>query len=162
MDIKYNKCNEDKTGKLYIKAFRIFKYLFLFHDYSSPYSQEPREKRQEFSLSDAELDKTIFLDPLFIAAERKYEQLTKSRLMKTLEAAQAAVDKFALYFHMVDYTEIDPETGKAKYNIKDGIAAVSNLDKLVTGLNKLEEQVAQESKEESSVRGDTELGLMDS
>ena len=161
MDIKYNKCDEDKTGKLRLKAFNIFKYLFLFHDSNSPYSDEPREKRMEYSLADAGLTNKILLDPIFKAAEQKYGQLTKTRLMKTLEAAQVAVDKFSMYFHMVDYTEIDPETGKARYNIKDGIAAVSNLDKLVSGLNKLEEQVKKESEGESGIRGDAERGLMD-
>ena len=59
MDIKYNKCDEDKTGKLRLKAFNIFKYLFLFHDSSSPYSDEPREKRMEYSLADAGLTNKI-------------------------------------------------------------------------------------------------------
>ena len=115
----------------------------------------------EYSLADAGLTNKILLDPIFKAAEQKYEQLTKTRLMKTLEAAQVAVDKFSMYFHMVDYTEIDPETGKARYNIKEGISAVSNLDKLVSGLNKLEEQVKKESEGESGIRGDAERGLMD-
>ena len=74
-----------------------------------------------------------------------------------LEAAQSAVDKFTLYFHNVDYTEIDFETGKAKY----GIAAVSNLGKLVDGLKVLQEQVRLESEAESSIRGGVEAGWLD-
>ena len=95
--------------------------------------------RKRYSLQDCGLEESDLINQIVFNASIKYEVLTKSRLSKMLEAAQVAVDKFTLYFHNVDYTEIDFETGKAKYNIKDGIAAVSNLGKLVDGLKVLQE-----------------------
>ena len=50
MDIEYNKCKEDKTGEKRLKAFKIFTYLFLVNDNSSPYSERDLQDRQKYAL----------------------------------------------------------------------------------------------------------------
>ena len=161
MSKDFNKCKENPKGDKKIKALKVMKYLFLAYDHSSPYSEENSETRKFNALRDSGLEARDLQDKIVLNASIKYEVLTKTRLSKMLEAAQSAVDKFTLYFHNVDYTEIDFETGKAKYNIKDGIAAVSNLGKLVDGLKVLQEQVRLESEAESSIRGGVEAGWLD-
>lgn len=161
MSDDYNKCKEDKTGKQKLKAFKIFKYIFLLYDMNSPYSEKDFETRQKYSLEDSGLTLKDIISTEVNQASMKYEVLTKSRLSKMLEGAQIAVDKFTLYFHNVDYLDIDIETGKAKYNIKDGIAAVSALDKLVSGLKSLQDQVKNEQDADTTLRGGVEAGLLD-
>lgn len=161
MDDSFNKCKDDKTGKKKIKAFKIFKYLFLFHSNQSPYSEMDEQERRKYSLEDSDLSNTDLIDPIVIQAEKKYEILTKSRLSKMLEAAEIAVDNFTLYFRIADYTEIDDATGKARYNIKDGINGVAGLSKLSEGLKDLQDLVKKEQEAETDLRGGAEIGMLD-
>ena len=161
MDDSFNKCKEDKTGKKKIKAFKFFKYLFLFHSNQSPYSEMDERERRKYSLEDAELENTEIINPIFVAAERKFEILTKSRLSKMLEAAEIAVDNFTLYFRVADYTEVDEVTGKARYNIKDGINGVAGLSKLSEGLKDLQDLVKKEQEADTDLRGGAEIGMLD-
>lgn len=161
MDDSFNKCKEDKTGKKKLKAFKFFKYLFLFHSNQSPYSEMDEKERRKYALEDSELTNTDIINPLMVAAEKKYEVLTKSRLSKMLEAAEIAVDNFTLYFRIADYTEIDDVTGKARYSIKDGINGVAGLCKLSEGLKDLQDLIKKEQEAETDLRGGAEIGMFD-
>ena len=161
MSSEFNKSKEDPKGQNKIKAFKIFKYFFLLYDNKSPYSEMDEFSRKRYSLQDCGLEESDLINQIVFNASIKYEVLTKSRLSKMLEAAQVAVDKFTLYFHNVDYTEIDRDTGKPRYSIKDGISAVSQLGKLVEGLKGLQDQVRQEMEADTGLRGGVEAGLLD-
>lgn len=161
MDDDFNKCKEDKTGAYKLIAFKYFTYLFLVNDNNSPYAEKTKEERQQYALADSGLKSSDLLNDKFIKASIKYEVVTKSRLSKMLDAAQFAIDKFTLYFHIVDYTKIDDLTGKPVFNIKDGIASVANMGKLVEGLKVLQEQVKNESEADSTLRGGAEAGFLD-
>ena len=161
MNPEFNKSKEDPKGQNKIKAFKIFKYFFLLYDNKSPYSEMDEFSRKRYSLQDCGLEESDLINQIVFNASIKYEVLTKSRLSKMLEAAQVAVDKFTLYFHNVDYTEIDRDTGKPRYSIKDGISAVSQLGKLVEGLKGLQDQVRQEMEADTGLRGGVEAGLLD-
>ena len=161
MSDEFNQCKEDETGKDKIKAFKIFKYLFLIYDHSSPYAEQDKATKQHYALEDSGLTLAEIKTKEVIAASIKYEVLNKSRLSKMLDAAQEAVDKFTLYFYTVDYTIIDDNTGKPVYNIKDGIASVAGLGKLVDGLKALQEQVLIEAESEADLRGGVSAGFMD-
>ena len=121
---------------------------------------DEKEKRK-YALEDSELTNTDIINPLMVAAEKKYEVLTKSRLSKMLEAAEIAVDNFTLYFRIADYTEIDDVTGKARYSIKDGINGVAGLSKLSEGLKDLQDLVKKEQEAETDLRGGAEIGMLD-
>ena len=161
MSPEFNKSKEDPKGQNKIKAFKIFKYFFLLYDNKSPYSEMDEFSRKRYSLQDCGLEESDLINQIVFNASIKYEVLTKSRLSKMLEAAQVAVDKFTLYFHNVDYTEIDRDTGRPRYSIKDGISAVSQLGKLVEGLKGLQDQVRQEMEADAGLRGGVEAGLLD-
>lgn len=161
MDKDFNKSKEDPKGEYKLRAFKIFKYLFLMNDIESPYNEIDFDQKKKYALSDSGIDPKELLNDKFIKASLKYEVLTKTRLMKMLESAQTAVDKFTLYFHTVDYTKIDDVTGKPVFAIKDGIASVSMLGKLVEGLKLLQEQVRKEMEADTGLRGGTEAGFLD-
>jgi len=161
MSVEFNKSKEDPKGLLKLKAFKVFKYLFLLYDHASPYCEENQESRKLYALQDSGLDEKDLMDNILLKASIKYEILTKSRLSKMLEAAQIAVDKFTLYFHTVDYTKIDEVTGKPQFNIKDGISSIANLGKLIDGLNDLKEQVQKEQEADNILRGGMQRGFLD-
>ena len=94
-----------------------------------------------------------FNDPDFREACRKYRKLQESnRSIKMLNAAQNTVDKFIDYFNNIDPEERDPLTGKPIFKVKDIMAEISSLDKVLDELKILEGQVKKAMEEESSLR----------
>jgi hypothetical protein len=64
------------------------------------------------------------------------------------------------YFHNIDPEERDVQTGKPIFKVKDIMAEVSSLSKVLDELNTLESMVKKELAETSSVRGDYEDGYL--
>ena len=49
-DINRNKCKEDKTGKLRLRAYKEFTYIYLVLDFKSPYFQYLEKDKHECAL----------------------------------------------------------------------------------------------------------------
>lgn len=161
MDIEFNKCNEDKEGEKRLIAFKIFKYLYLVDDIDSPYKEKTEQEKINYALQDCELDIHDLDNPIIKEAINKYFILTNTRLSKLLKSAERSIDELTLHFNTVDYTTINDITGKPNFAAKDGIVNISNLDKVVDNLKKLQIRVDEERKSESSMRGGVEKGLLD-
>ncbi len=158
-----NKCTEDTTGKLKLRAFREFTYIYLAIDWLSPYSDFLNQEKHQMALKDARLTDEEYNDPTFRAACRKYKQIQEStRSIRLLQAAQDTVDKFIDYFHNIDPEERDVQTGKPIYKVKDIIAEISSLSKVHDELKTLESMVKKEIGEASSLRGGYEDGYLPS
>ena len=54
-DITRNKCKEDKTGKLRLRAYKELTYIYLVLDYKSPYFQYLEKDKHESALDDSGL-----------------------------------------------------------------------------------------------------------
>ena len=161
LDVKRNKCPEDKTGKQKLRAFREFKYIYLALHWLSPYKDMFEHERHEYALQDANMTEEEFNDPDFRAACRKFKELQESnRSIRLLQAAQRMADKFIDYFDFVDPTEIDDQTGKPLYDVTKLQQQISNLHKVHEELLILEDQVKKEISEKSSIRGDAEDGYL--
>lgn len=157
-----NKTKDDKTGKKRERAFRELKYIYLFFDWESPYFQFPEQERHTESLKDSKLTDEEFNDPLFRAACRKYDDIQNSSLdIKLLKAAMSAVDKQIFYLNNVDLQERDGITGKPIFKSKDLIAEIKGCKDLISSLRELELQVKKGLDTESSIRGNTEVGMFD-
>ena len=157
-----NKTKDDKTGKKKERAFRELKYIYLFFDWESPYFQFPEQERHTESLKDSRLTDEEFNDPLFRAACRKYDDIQNSSLdIKLLKAAMSAVDKQIFYLNNVDLQERDGITGKPIFKSKDLIAEIKGCKDLISSLRELELQVKKGLDTESSIRGNTEVGMFD-
>ena len=157
-----NKTKDDKTGKKKERAFRELKYIYLFFDWESPYFQFPEQERHTESLKDSKLTDEEFNDPLFRAACRKYDYIQNSSLdIKLLKAAMSAVDKQIFYLNNVDLQERDDVTGKPIFKSKDLIAEIKGCKDLISSLRELELQVKKGLDTESSIRGNTEVGMFD-
>lgn len=155
-----NICTEDKNGKLKLRAFREFTYIYLALDWQSPYADFDEQERHTLALQDAHMTDEEFNNPEFRAACRKFKAIQDStRSIRLLRAAQETVDKFMDYFHNIDPEERDPLTGKPIFKVKDIMAEISSLSKVQDELNTLESMVKKEIAETSQLRGGYEDGF---
>ena len=149
-----NKCPEDPSGILGLRAFREFTYIWLAISWDSIYADYTEQERHQEALRDANITEDEFNNPEFRAACRKYEEIQNSnRSIKMLHAAQTMVDKFIDYFETADPLERDEQTGKPIYKVKDIQAEMNNLIDVHETLIQLESQVKKHLEVQSSLRG---------
>lgn len=161
MDKKRNICAEDKTGEKHLRAFREFTYIWLAIDWASFYCNDPEQIRHRQALKDSGLTDEEFANPEFRAACRKYKQIQESNLaIKTLAAAKVTINKFIDYFQSVNPQEIDENTGKPVYKVKDIIQEITNMSKVLDELKVLENQAKKEMQEQSSIRAGASEGYI--
>lgn len=154
MDDERNICDKDPSGKKHLRAFREFTYIWLAIDWNSLYKDYSEQERHQESLKDAELTESEWNDPTFRAACRKYKALqNSSRAIKILHASQRMVDRITDYFNQVDPQERDEISGKPIWKVKDLQAELSNIPKLLSELQEVEQMVKKEMTEQSVIRG---------
>ena len=157
-----NITKHDKSGKQKTRAFREFKYIYLFFDWASPYFQFTEQDRNVEALKDSELTPAEFDDPNFRAACQKYNMIQDASLdLKLLKSAMSAVEKQIFYLDNVDLQERDPATGKPIFKSKDLIAEIKGCRDLISTLRELEVQVKRGLATESTLRGNAEIGMFD-
>lgn len=162
MDNERNKTKEDKLGKLKTKAFKEFKYIYLFFDWESPYFQYSEQERHKESLLDSKLTDSEFKDSLFLEACKKYETMQNMLLdVRLLKAAMEAIESQIYYLAHVDLNERDQITGKPIFKSKDLIAEIKGCKDLISSLRELESQVKKGMETESNLRGGTQIGMFD-
>jgi hypothetical protein len=99
---------------------------------------------------------------LFRAACQKYDLIQNASLdLKMLKSAMGAVEKQIFYLDNVDLQERDPVSGKPIFKSKDLIAEIKGCRDLISTLRELERQVKHGLETESTLRGNTELGMFD-
>lgn len=161
-DIERNKCKEDPTGKLRLRAYRELSYIHLMLSWKSPYSDYAEQERHQESLKDAGITEEEWADPTFRAACRKYKEIiNSSRSLKLIKSAQGMVDRIIDYFDTLDLTERDELTGKPIWKTKDVMQEMQSVSKVVEELKTLEYMYKKEQEAESDVRGGAEIGFMD-
>lgn len=162
-----NKTKKDPSGRRKTWAFKIFKFLFLELDYQSFLMEYNKDERRNYALEDTFTKKEIedlgigpagIGDEVVNNAYNRYQQLNHSRLIRLCNDAYTAIDNLRVYFQNADYTKFD-ENGKLVYNPKDTVANISNLGKLVEGLETLENQIKKELDKGKGIRGDQTPGL---
>lgn len=149
-----NKCDDDPSGLLGLRAFREFTYIWLAIAWDSIYADYTEQERHQEALKDASMTEEEFNNPEFRAACRKYKEIQNSnRSIKMLHSAQAMVDKFIDYFETADPLERDIVTGKPIYKVKDIQTELKNLTETHETLVQLEAQVKKHLEASSSYRG---------
>ena len=157
-----NKCKEDKTGTKRLRAFKEFKYIFLFFDWTSPYFQFPEQERNSEARADSGLTDLEFEDQLFRDACRKYDVMqNSSKIGNLLKASYNTIDKITHYLNTIDLNERDEVTGKPIYKTKDVIAEMASASKLIDAIQLLEVSFKKEIEPEGALRGDKEAGMFD-
>ena len=162
MDDKRNICAEDKTGKLHLRAFKEFTYIWLAIDWQSFYCNDAEQTRHIQALKDSGLTEDEFNDPEFRAACRKYRKIQESNLaIRSLSAARVTINKFIDYFENIDPQERDENTYKPIYKVKDIMAEITSMSKVLEELKILESQAKREMQEQSQIRANAVEGFED-
>lgn len=155
-----NVCKEDKTGEKRILAMKIFKYIWLSEDFTSDYQELSVDDRTHTALDDTGLTEAEVSHPDVVDAINIYNELQDTKVVKLLKSAYTVVGKLETFFKTVDFTERD-DNNKLVHSTKDAIANLSNLGKVVEGLEMLEYQVKKEREVLGAIRGDAKPGLFD-
>ena len=149
-----NKCKEDPSGLLGLRAFREFTYIWLAICWKSIYADYDEQERHQEALRDAEMTDEEFNNPEFRAACRKFKAIQESnKSIRLLHSANSMVDKFIDYFENAGPMERDEQTGKPIYKVKDIQAEMKNLIDVHSTMVELENQVKKQITEKSSIRG---------
>ena len=161
LDPSHNKCKADSTGELGLRTIKELTYIYLYLDWKSPYSEYSETERKEAARSDSDLTEKELLDPVFLEACKKYQDLQDTRKLKLLRSSYKAMDELRIYFETVDLTEVDTMSGKPIYSARDVISNIQSLGKVVEGLEQLELIVRKEKQQSKGVRGDADPGMFD-
>ena len=151
-DITRNKCKEDKTGKLRLKAYKEITYIYLVLDYKSPYFQYLEKDKHEAALDDSGLKEEDLKDEKFLAAYHKYQEIQESDpILSLIKTAFKTLHKMQVFLDSIDFN-------KPKDVIND-IKSISDCRKQLQELEIMHKKDLAESGEK--VRGDAEVGLFD-
>ena len=113
--------------------------VYFFGDHRSPYGAYEEKDRWEQIKN-------------ILKAILKYNELSETSAVKLLKAARESVTKLERYFKEVDLTLMD-DNGKPIFHAKDLISNLSNMAKVVQGLDDLEELVKKQQQKDNPNRG---------
>jgi len=138
---------------LAIPEFKVLKanelaFVYFFTDHESPYAPYDEDEREE----KLEEDLKVKASAKVRGAIDKYKELSETSAVKLLKAARASVTKLEKYFKTVDLTMLD-DNGKPIYHAKDLVSNLSNMGKVVSSLDELEELVKKQKQRENPNRG---------
>lgn len=138
---------------LAIPEFKVLKanelaFVYFFTDHESPYAPYDEAEREE----KLEEDLKVKASAKVKGAIDKYKELSETSAVKLLKAARASVTKLEKYFKTVDLTMLD-DNGKPIYHAKDLVSNLSNMGKVVSSLDELEELVKKQKQRENPNRG---------
>lgn len=162
-NIERNKCKEDKTGKLRLKAYKELTYIYLVLDFKSPYFQYLEKDKHEAALEDSGLTETDLKDPVFLAAFRKYKEIQNADpILSLIKTALKTLQKMQVFFDSIDFFEDVDSEGRPLYKPKDVVNDIKSIKEARIQLIELENLHMKDLSEEgSSVRGNVELGYRD-
>tara|TARA_R110002012_G_scaffold31921_3_gene95032 strand:+ start:4519 stop:5016 length:498 start_codon:yes stop_codon:yes gene_type:complete len=122
--------------------------VFFYADHNSPYAVYDKGER----IKKIEKDLKIKYSPKVRGAIDKYNELSETSAIKLLKSARTSVQKLEKYFETINLDILD-DNGKPIYSAKDLIANLSNMGKVVNGLEELEELVQKQQAKQNPNRG---------
>lgn len=122
--------------------------VYFYTDHRSPYAVYDEEERE----SKISQDLKVKFSPKVKGAISKYKELSETSAIKLLKAARASVTKLERYFATINLNVLD-DHGKPIYHAKDLIANLSNMAKVVNGLEELEAIVKKHEQKDNPNRG---------
>ena len=158
-----NKCDKDKKGELRLRAWREFKYIWLYADFKSPYFQYLEIEKHKAAMADSGLTEDEFNDPDFRAAVKKYlEIINSSRNLTLIKTAYRTLEKLRIHLDEIDLDERDPVTQKPIFKAKDILDSLGSIGPMFDKLKELELNYKKDILEgKKSLRGDREVAYDD-
>jgi hypothetical protein len=123
-------------------------FVYFYTDHNSPYAVYDKGERKK----KIEKDLNVKYSPKIRTAIDKYNELSETSAIKLLKAAKSSVNKLERYFETINLDILD-DNGKPIYSAKDLIANLSNMGKVVNGLEELEELVQKQQAKQNPNRG---------
>ena len=160
-ETKRNKCKEDKSGELRLRAYKEFTYIYLVLDFKSPYFKYVEKDKHEAALADSGLTEEDLKDEDFLAAYHKYQEIQEEDpILLLIKTAYHTIYKMRIHLDSIDFSETDMD-GKPIYKPKDVIGDLTSISKIRTELQTLEELHKTNQEAAAKVRGDIALGMLD-
>lgn len=158
-----NKCSEDPTGKKRLRAWREFKYIWLFADWKSPYQQYLEMEKHKAAMEDSGLSEEEWNDTLFRAAVRKYTEIKdSSRILSLIKTAFRTLEKMRVSLDNIDLEERDPVNNKPIWKAKDILDSIGSIGTMADKLKELELNYKKDLlSTQKKARGDHEEGFDD-
>lgn len=162
-DVDRNKCSEDPTGVKRLRAWREFKYIWLFVDWKSPYQQYLEMEKHKAAMEDSKLTEEEWNDPTFRAAVRKYIEIKdSSRVLSLIKTAFRTLEKLRISLDNIDLEERDPISNKPIWKAKDILDSIGSIGTMADKLKELELNYKKDLlSTQKKARGDYEEGFMD-
>lgn len=161
-DVSRNKCKEDKTGKLRLRAKKEITYIYLVLDFKSPYFQYKEADKHMAAMADSELTEDMLKDEVFLAAFRKYKEIQDSDpILSLIKTAYNTLFKLQVFLDNIDFEEDKDNEGRLLYKPKEIFDSISSIAIMRTKLQELEITHKKNLAAANKVRGDSELGFMD-
>ena len=127
-------------------------YVYFMCDHKSPYAVYDEESRHDEVVLGVYGKSKWAPSSKVKAACDIYKKLKETSAVKLLKAARLSVIKLQKYFETVDLTMMD-DNGRPIFHAKDLVANLSKMGDVVSGLSKLEEQVAKQEQVNTNTRG---------
>ena len=122
--------------------------VYFYADHRSPYAVYDSEER----VGKISQDLKVKFSPKVKGAIDKYKELSETSAIKLLKSARSSVTKLERYFDTINLNVLD-DHGKPIYHAKDLIANLSNMAKVVNGLEELEDIVKKHEQKDNPNRG---------
>ena len=163
-DQERNKCKEDKTGKMRLKAYKELTYIYLVLDFKSPYFQYKESEKHTAAMVDSGMTEDMLKDETFLAAFRKYKQIQDSDpILSLIKTSMNTLFKLQIWLDNIDFEDDIDDEGRLLYKPKEIFDSIAGIDKMRDQLLALEKKHKDGLKAEgNSVRGEVELGMFDS
>lgn len=151
--------NQDRSASKE-QFYRQMSVLYFVYSPVSNYSYilDEQERMDEVLKQEGLLD--FKPSPDFKAAVEVYKEMTKTPEGLLLQSTYNFIDKSRKALDALDYEEIDEVKDKVK-TMKDGMAIVALIPKLMKDLAAARKAVEKELEEQNSVRGSQELTVGD-
>ena len=162
-DLDRNKCSGDPTGTKRLRAWKEFKYIWLFADWKSPYQQYLEMEKHRAAMNDSGLTEEEWNDPLFRAAVRKYTEIKdSSRILSLIKTAFRTLEKMRVFLDNIDLDERDSTTNKPIWKGKDILDNIASIGTMADKLKELELNYKKDVMESNNkLRGDVTPGFLD-
>ena len=158
-----NKCKEDKTGKLRLRAFKELTYIYLVLDFKSPYFQYKEKEKHEAAIADSGMTEDMLKDETFLAAFRKYKEIQDSDpILSLIKTSLNTLFKLQIFLDNIDFEEDVDDEGRLLYKPKDIFDSITGIDRMRDQLMALEKKHKDNlASGGTGARGNVELGFLD-
>jgi len=144
------------------RALNEIRYVVFMKDpVRSPYKDIEATRKDVMVKEDIFGDVEWAPDSFVKEAMADYEELRISTTLRLLRSAKIATEKLANYFEDVDFSLVDPSTGKPVYSARELSSNLGSVGSIIKSLITLEDAAKREMLENSHIKGGSEISYFE-